>query len=1420
MVFQPVRRVSGTVRRIQLAIATALLYLLMPVIGAYAAPSVYCTTQTATVNQGGSVVFDVTNCDGPSNVGLGSDSSHPAHGTSSLSGQLDGAGTERVTYTHNGDTATSDSFYFFDEDGDTITFNITINPATSASIAVSPASRNEDSGAAFTYTVTLSQTNASSTTVNLTRSGTATSGTDYTGAVSSVVVAANTSTATFAVTPVADATVEADETVTMSVASGSGYSIGSPSSATATILNDDVPTATIAVSPSSVAEDGATNLVYTVTLDQTPTSATSVGFSVGGGATSGVDYAAVSSPLVIAAGQTSGTITINPTADGTVEADETVALTLAAGSGYSVGSPSSATGTILNDDQPSLSINDVSLSEGDAGTSSATFTVSLSQPAGAGGVSFDIATADGTATGGVDYVASSLTGQTIAAGSSSATFTVQVNGDTLNEPNETFFVNVSNVSGASVADAQGQGTIVNDDGQPTLSIDDVSVNEGNSGTTTATFTVSLSAASGQTVSVNYASADGTATAGSDYVARSGTLTFAPGTTAQGVAVTINGDTAIEPSETFSVNLSGASNATIAQATGTGTILNDDGQPSLSINDVSLSEGNAGTSAFTFTVSLSQPAGAGGVSFDIATADGTATAGVDYVAASQAGQTIAAGASSATFTVQVSGDTLNEPNETFFANVTNVSGASVADAQGQGTIVNDDGSPTLSIDDVSVNEGNSGTTTATFTVSLSSASGQTVSVGYASADGTAVAGSDYVAVSGTLTFAPGTTTKTFTVAIVGDTTVEPDEAFSVNLSGASNATIARATGTGTVSNDDAAVTVTVTVAPATLPSATVGSAYSQTLSASGGTAPYSFAITSGTLPSGLSLSGAGVLSGTPTASGNSSFTVTATDSAGSPVSGGRAYTLTISAAPASFVFTPSGGALPEAMVGEDYSQAISASGGSGSLLYSLASGTLPDGLVLNVSTGALTGPLAASATVGDYSFTLQVTDGNSATATASFTLKVKARAVAVTDKVVNVPAGDAPLNVDLTQGATGGPFITSDLVSVSPPNAGTVSIVNGEFAQVGPVGTLGWYLKFIPNPTYKGQVTVSYRLTSALGVSNLGVVVYNVAYEPGEVAEDIDTLVHGFVQTRQNLIATTVAVPGLLDRRQMAEARSPITGRMSPGDTGLTTTFATSLTQLQAAKAHADGVEAGSSDFNAWVNGTFMLHDRDENGGNWGSFGMLSAGADYLLTEHALIGLSLHYDRMVDPTEEDGELTGNGWLAGPYGSFEMADGIYWDTSLLYGGSSNTIDASFWDGEFETSRYMLDTALKGELAFAEGKLSPKLRVVYFSEQVKDYSVDNADGDVMELKGFTTDQLRISVGADYSRQIKLDDGGILTPRVGATAGFSGLDGSGAFGTITAGIAYSPTDAWDLDLGLLVGVEGDGQTSTGAKVGVTGKF
>ncbi len=221
-----------------------------------------------------------------------------------------------------------------------------------------------------------------------------------------------------------------------------------------------------------------------------------------------------------------------------------------------------------------------------------------------------------------------------------------------------------------------------------LAINDVTLNEGNSGPSVATFNVLLSPASSQTVTVNYATANSTASAGTDYVAASGTLTFTPGQQSQPVSVTINGDTTAEANETFNVNLSGAVNATIGDNQGVGTITNDDAQPTISINDVSIVEGDSGTSNASFLVSLSR-ASSQAITVNFATANNTAIAGTHYVSTSGT-LTFAPEATTQLVNVGVNGDLLNEPPTfTFNVNLSSATNATIADNQGVGTIVDDD-----------------------------------------------------------------------------------------------------------------------------------------------------------------------------------------------------------------------------------------------------------------------------------------------------------------------------------------------------------------------------------------------------------------------------------------------------------------------------------------------------------------------------------------------------------------------------------------------------------------------------------------------------------------------------------------------------------------------------------------------------------
>ncbi|MGH9557318.1 MAG: Calx-beta domain-containing protein [Terriglobales bacterium] len=229
-----------------------------------------------------------------------------------------------------------------------------------------------------------------------------------------------------------------------------------------------------------------------------------------------------------------------------------------------------------------VSIDDVTMAEGNSGTTSFDFTVSLSSGSSSD-VTVDFATADGTsfpATAGVDYVSNSGT-VNFAPPDTSKSITVTVNGDLLDENNETFFVNLTNASpGVTITNNQGVGTITDDDTEPNLSIGDITMAEGNSGTTNFTFTASLSPVSGRDVTVNFATENGTATQPADYSQTTDTLTIPAGAPSGTINVPVVGDTVVESNETFLVNLSNPVNATLdatlgADAQGVGTITNDD-----------------------------------------------------------------------------------------------------------------------------------------------------------------------------------------------------------------------------------------------------------------------------------------------------------------------------------------------------------------------------------------------------------------------------------------------------------------------------------------------------------------------------------------------------------------------------------------------------------------------------------------------------------------------------------------------------------------------------------------------------------------------------------------------------------------------------------------------------------------------------
>jgi Calx-beta domain len=221
---------------------------------------------------------------------------------------------------------------------------------------------------------------------------------------------------------------------------------------------------------------------------------------------------------------------------------------------------------------------------------------------------------------------------------------------------------------------------------PSISVRDAVVVEGNAGTTQATFVVALSGPASQSVSCSFATANGTATAGSDYIATSGALTFVPGEVEKPVVVLVNGDAVDEAQETYFLDISNVQNATVSSSRGNGFIVDDDG-PTVSINNVSVTEGNAGAKAATFTLTLSAPS-VEAIAVRAITRPGTATASSDYNSINLV-VIFQPGTVTRTFEVGILGDTDLESNETVFVDLTESFATTIADGEGEGTILDDD-----------------------------------------------------------------------------------------------------------------------------------------------------------------------------------------------------------------------------------------------------------------------------------------------------------------------------------------------------------------------------------------------------------------------------------------------------------------------------------------------------------------------------------------------------------------------------------------------------------------------------------------------------------------------------------------------------------------------------------------------------------
>lgn len=511
------------------------------------------------------------------------------------------------------------------------TFTITISNASSGTIvtsqalgtivdndsavlnlaAVSQAEGNSGS-TAMNFIATLSRPVQGSVTAQFATSDLSAlvSDADYVAASGTVTFPGGTTSQTIAVQITGDTKVETEERFTLGLNNLTrppginAVTLGANATVEGAIQNDD--TSMLTLTGSTVVEGNSGTRPLNIVLTSSNASAiplTATVNTANGTATAPSDYVAiVGQTVTVLPGAAGQTVTIPVTVNGdlVVEGNETFTLALSAPSAGAAIGGGPATGNISNDDTTTLSINNVTVTEGLAGTTPAAFTVTLSAPVDRA-VSFTATTSDGTASAPVDYA--SLTGQSfsIAAGATTATVTVNVNGDNVVENDETYFVTPAALVAAPPAGGQapldpatliipantrGTGTITNDDFTQ-ISIGDVRRLEGTAGgaVNPFRFAMSMTNPSQLPITVQFATADGTATAPSDYTAATGTFTFPPGSQTGEIAINVIPDDIFEADEAFRVLLSNPApaQASIADGEGVGTILNDDIVP-IPVND--------------------------------------------------------------------------------------------------------------------------------------------------------------------------------------------------------------------------------------------------------------------------------------------------------------------------------------------------------------------------------------------------------------------------------------------------------------------------------------------------------------------------------------------------------------------------------------------------------------------------------------------------------------------------------------------------------------------------------------------------------------------------------------------------------------------------------------------------------------------
>ena len=574
-----------------------------------------------------------------------------------------------------------------------------------------------------------------------------------------------------------------------------------PDALPATSANLSPASPLISISGGSVTEGG--KLEYVVALSAASDSEVTVSYTVETKQSTAAvnrDYTYLPGSITFEPGDRKKTIQVQTYDDRESEFEEyvTVSLSEPTGAGFWVGRNANSyrfcagdwgtcvpeaccvCGWILDNEPPAVSVSDAS---GLESAGSLSFRLNLNKGSGSA-ASVKFSTKDGTAKSGEDYTATSKTVE-FGAGETSKTVVVPIALDDNAEGNETFTVHLSEAMGLIIYDGEGTGTIMDDD-PPAVRVSDAS---GLESAGSLSFRLDLSRSHVSAVSAKFSTKDGTAKSGDDYTATSKTVEFAAGDTSKTVAVPLVSDDKAEPDKTFTVHLSEAAGLAILDGEGTGTIIDDDALPTVSISDARASE-SAGKLEFALALNKSVQ---GAVSVDFSTSDGTAVAGEDYTGTTETVE-FDAGQTKRTVEVPVADDDIVEMDETLKASLSDPTGATILDGEATGTIESDD-LPLLTVQGSSAPEGEM----LEYALTLSAPVSKSVSVfcqswynpfpdlGNPRAYRLAKRGEDYVYHNGeVIVFAPGETAKTYRVQTLEDQTDEPEEAVLVECSRLKNA----------------------------------------------------------------------------------------------------------------------------------------------------------------------------------------------------------------------------------------------------------------------------------------------------------------------------------------------------------------------------------------------------------------------------------------------------------------------------------------------------------------------------------------------------------------------------------------------------------------------------------------------------------